>query len=128
MSDLLRVPNADDMLHPVPSGVDPIALASAGENITDGWRRVAPHIQNSPGAKVFAVALGAAHVDYVDTNTQRLETAETLGARSIRRERSDKAWKAIKGTSPETYDISVDAAGSATALSFALRSLAPGGV
>ncbi|MGF1545113.1 MAG: alcohol dehydrogenase catalytic domain-containing protein [Parvularculaceae bacterium] len=79
MSDLVRVPFADHMLVPVPDGVDPVDLASASDNIPDGWRGVGPHLDRYPGAPVLvlggrarsvglyaagiAVALGAERVD-----------------------------------------------------------------
>lgn len=39
VSDQLRVPFADAMLVKLPKGIDPIAVASAADNITDGWRQ-----------------------------------------------------------------------------------------
>ena len=41
LADLVRVPFADAMLVPVPNGVDPVSVASAGDNVVDGWRTVA---------------------------------------------------------------------------------------
>jgi alcohol dehydrogenase len=38
VSDLVRVPFADAMLVPVPEDIDPVSLASASDNIPDGWR------------------------------------------------------------------------------------------
>jgi alcohol dehydrogenase len=55
VSDKLRVPYADAMLVAVPAGVDPVAIASASDNMPDGWRTVAPHLQRYPGAPVLVV-------------------------------------------------------------------------
>ncbi len=144
MSDLVRVPHADHMLFPVPDGVDPVSLASAGDNIADGWRRVAPHLKADPSARVLiqggqaksvglyaagiAVALGAEQVDYVDTNSERLQIAESLGCKPLKRDRRDKTWARVSGLTPGRYGISVEASGSTAALDVAVRSLAPGGV
>src|ERR1700751_2735826 len=98
MSDLVLVPYADAMLIPFPDAVEPISIASLSDNIPDGWRTVGPFNEEldrlDPAARpmlVFgrlsiglysaasAAALGA-HVDYVDTDPQRLAAAEKLGA------------------------------------------------
>lgn len=143
MSDLLRVPHADHMLLRVPAGVDPVALASASDNIPDGWRTVAGPLARNPGAPVLvlggraksvglyaaasAVALGAAQVDYLDTSTERLDIAATLGARPLRRRSGRHGWPARKRPGTR-YPIVVDASGERGALEHAMRSLTAGGV
>ena len=42
LSDVVRVPWADHMLVPLPDGLDPVAVASASDNIPDAWRTVGP--------------------------------------------------------------------------------------
>jgi threonine dehydrogenase-like Zn-dependent dehydrogenase len=144
MSDLVRVPYADHMLINVPIGVNPISLASASDNIPDGWRGVGPHLKAHPGARVLilggqaksvglyaagiAVALGAEQVDYVDTNQQRLDIAERLGARPHQRSRGRKAFDKLGGLSAAKYPIVFDADGRDDAIDFAMRMLAHGGV
>jgi alcohol dehydrogenase len=83
LSHLALVPYADAMLVPVPAGIDPAVVASAADNIPDGWRAVAPALAELPAADVLvvagakarsiplyavdaALALGAASVTYVD--------------------------------------------------------------
>jgi threonine dehydrogenase-like Zn-dependent dehydrogenase len=100
LSDLALVPYADGMLVPLPEGVDPVLVASAADNMADGWRTVAPALAELPGADVVvvsgggmrslplyavdaAVALGAASVTYVDTDAARLGVAEQLGAKTV---------------------------------------------
>ncbi len=94
-SDLVGVPYADAMLLRVPPGVDPLALAAAGDNLVDGLRCVAPFMDRRPDARVlvlggigsvplyaamFAVGLEASRVDYVDSDTDRRRIAESVGA------------------------------------------------
>jgi alcohol dehydrogenase len=138
VSDLLYVPHADAMLLPIPPGVDPAALASAGDNLPDGYRAVAPHLAALPGAPVLvvggraksiglyaaasAVALGSSRVDYVDGSRDRLEIAARLGAHPIAIDRRGRVPGLVE------YPITVDASGSAKGLSLAIRSLGPGGV
>jgi alcohol dehydrogenase len=101
LSDLALVPYAHAMLVALPDGIDPAIVASAADNITDGWRTVAPALAQIPAADVLivsgtsapgsialyaidcALALGAASVTYVDTDPRRLTVAEQLGARVV---------------------------------------------
>ncbi len=144
VSDQLRVPYADAMLVSVPAGIDPVSIASAGDNISDGWRTVAPHLQQYPGAPVLvvggaarsislyaagvAVALGSSRVDYVDSSRERLEIAQTLGANPIKVPRSAKWYRRNAPRRSGPYLISVDASANVDGITYALRSLAPGGV
>ncbi|GAA5153192.1 alcohol dehydrogenase catalytic domain-containing protein [Pseudonocardia eucalypti] len=141
MSDLLRVPHADHMLVRVPEGVDPVALASASDNIPDGWRSVAAPLARFPGAPVLvlggrarsvglyaaasALALGAERVDYLDSSRERLSIAAALGATPLTRI-GRPGWPRPGSTA--RYPIVVDASGERGALRHALRSLTPGGV
>src|SRR5262245_23503030 len=59
VSDLVGVPHADAMLTPVPAGADPVRLASVADNVTDGYRAVAPHLAQRPGADVLVICHGS---------------------------------------------------------------------
>ena len=128
MSDLVLVPYADAMLIGVPEAVPPIAIASLSDNIPDGWRTVGPYAaelaaldpadrrvlvvgRQSIGlyAAAFAAALGA-HVDYVDTDAQRLAAAEKLGAVVHDRVKPDKSWDPYPVTAHTSADPSLLAA------------------
>jgi threonine dehydrogenase-like Zn-dependent dehydrogenase len=134
LSDLVCVPYAEHMLVPVPPGVEPAAVASASDNISDAWRAVAPPLGEEPGAPVLvvggassgsiglyavgiAVALGAESVTYVDADPARRATAERLGATTLAETPSRL------GPFPVTVDSSADPDG----LALALRSTAPDG-
>jgi alcohol dehydrogenase len=133
LSDLVRVPYVDSMLIPLPDGVDPTTVASP-DNLSDGWRTVGPYLAECPGAPVLimaglaasvglyaaaiAIALGSSRVDYVDTDTGRLELARSAGANPI------------EGPPPERlgpYPITVDTSANIAGLACALKSLEPGG-
>ena len=43
------------MLLPVPTGLEPVSIARASDNIPDGYRTVAPHLRRWPGAPVLIV-------------------------------------------------------------------------
>jgi threonine dehydrogenase-like Zn-dependent dehydrogenase len=98
LADLALVPHADAMLVPLPDGIDPAVVASASDNIADGFRGVGPQLAADPGADVLvvggpggppsiglyaaglAVALGSERVLYVDDDPAHLAVAEALGA------------------------------------------------
>ena len=131
VADAVRVPFADHMLVPVPSGVPPLRVAAAGDNLADAWRCVVPPLVRRPGAPVLvigggaasiglyaaglAAAHGAARVDYLDGDGGRREIAASFGARPVARPAG-------------SYDIVVEASSRAAGLRRAIRALAPGGV
>ena len=136
LSDLVRVPFADAMLVAAPPGLAPATLASASDNIPDGWRTVAPHLAERPGADVLVVggggrsialyavdaarALRAGRVVYVDADPGRLAVAAELGAEVVE--------GAPAAASYGEFPITVDASGVHAGLHAALRSTEPGGV
>jgi threonine dehydrogenase-like Zn-dependent dehydrogenase len=143
VSDQLLVPFADAMLLPVPLGIEPASIASASDNIPDGYRTVAPHLRRWPGAPVLivggaarsiglyaagvAVALGSSQVDYMDHDPKCLEIAASLGANPIQIPRAASWLSKNAPAKSGRYQISVDASASVDGIRFALRSLAPGG-
>ncbi len=136
LSDLLRVPYADAMLLPLPAGIEPAHAASLCDNVTDGWRTVAPQLAAHPGAEVLvagggaasiglyavqiAVALGAGRVVYSDDDPERLAKAVELGAEPLE-ERAGKEHR-------YRYPISVDATSTREGLVWTLGSTAPSGI
>lgn len=97
LQDTVPVPWADTMLTPLPTGLDPLKASGLGDNIPDGYRAIAPHIKERPGADVlvcggaapgsiglfavgFAKTLGAGRVVYADHDPSRLAIAQRYGA------------------------------------------------
>ncbi len=136
LSDFMRVPFADAMMVKVQPGLEP--LASLADNIPDGYRAVAPYLEERPNSSVLilggagpssvglyavsvAVAMGG-RVDYVDCDARRLEIAASLGAHPI--ERGLSKFPVRLGPYPIVVDHTSDHAG----LACALRSTEPGGI
>jgi threonine dehydrogenase-like Zn-dependent dehydrogenase len=134
LSELVCVPYAEHMLVPVPAGLEPAAVASASDNLSDAWRTVGPTLEQEPGAPVLvvggaaagsiglyaaalAVSLGAESVLYVDVDQTRRAIAASVGADTL-----DNIPKRL-GPFPITVDASADPEG----LALALRSTAPDG-
>ncbi|OBB38150.1 alcohol dehydrogenase catalytic domain-containing protein [Mycobacterium sp. 852002-51961_SCH5331710] len=138
MADVVLVPYADAMLARLPEGADPVGVASMSDNIPDGWRGVGPYVDElvalAPADRrvlvvgrlsigLYAAATAAVagmHVDYVDTDPQRLAVAEKLGAVVHDRERPDK--------SADPYPVTVHTSADPGLLAAALRATWPDGV
>jgi alcohol dehydrogenase len=117
------------MLVPAPEHVPAWCLAAAADNASDGWRCVAPHLAERPGAPVLvvagmaasialyaadaALALGAERVDVVSPDAAVLSVAERIGATAI-----EAGFDGKRGP----YPITVDAAGDPAGLRLAIRS------
>ena len=114
VSDLVRVPHADTMLTPLPPGLDPVACASVPDNVLDGYRAVAPHLERQPGANIViachglpsiglyaahaAVELGAGAVTVASADDAALALAAAVGANPLRvdfTERPPAKWEIV---------------------------------
>ena len=137
--DLVRVPYADTMMAKLPQGVSAVDAASAGDNLSDGFRCVAEGLGEEPGAPVLIVAgggglpsvslyaaalacaLGSEQVDYIDSDPRRLAIAESIGANAIEMSNAPSRF----GSYLVTADTSSDVSGGWLAM--ALKSTAPYG-
>jgi threonine dehydrogenase-like Zn-dependent dehydrogenase len=92
----VRVPYAEAMLTPLPSGVTPLQAVTAADNaslgralvrkhVDDGRRRVLVLGWGAAGlyAVAFARLLGMARIVYVDESEDNVRLAGTLGAESV---------------------------------------------
>jgi alcohol dehydrogenase len=136
LSDLIRVPHAAAMLQPISEALEPVALASASDNVPDGYRAVAPHLAALPGSEILiashglpsiplyaaqaALALGASRVGFASADAEQLALAERLGAHPIE---TDFAAKPAR-----RYPIVVDAGLSPAGIDYAIRATEPEGI
>jgi alcohol dehydrogenase len=135
LSDLVRVPHAHAMLTPLPPGLDPVAVASVPDNVVDGYRAVAPHLRQCPGADVLvachgtpsiglyaaqsAMALGADTVTVAGADDEILALAERVGATPLRTDFADRTRK---------WPIVVDCGHRVEGLHWAIRATEPEGI
>jgi len=130
-AEVVMVPFADAMLVPLPPGLNPLAVASASDNLTDAWVAASQPIATREDARVLvvggteslgvlavqmAVAAGAASVDYLDDNDFRRDLAQRSGAHI-------EPGAELN----ERYDVVVAATRDPHALHRGLLALAPGG-
>lgn len=135
LADLVVVPHADAMLTPIPPGLDPADLASAADNIADGYRAVAPHLRQRPGAPVLiachgspsialyaaqvALALGSAEVTFASDRKWFLDLAAEVGATPLLTD-----W----GRRPGRWPIVVDCGQTTAGLHYAVSCCEPEGI
>jgi alcohol dehydrogenase len=130
-SEVVDVPFADAMLVVLPDGLNPLAVASASDNLTDAWVATSRPIATRKDARVLvvggteslgvlavqmAVAAGAGSVDYLDDNDYRRGLASQSGA-----------CVELDSVLDERYDVVVSATRDPHALHQGLLALAPGG-
>jgi alcohol dehydrogenase len=134
LADVVAVPHATAMLVKIPSHLNPAELASASDNIADGYRAVAPHLRQSPGAPVLiachggrsiamyaaqvALALGSPEVTVASDDKQILDLAADLGATPLL-----TGW----GRRPARWPIVVDCGTSRAGLHYAISCCEPDG-
>ena len=130
---MVLVPFADAMLVVVPDEVDPIAVAAAGDNLTDAYIGVGKGLAKHPKAQVLvqggvgslgpyavdqALAAGAESVDYIDNDPVCREIAQSLGAR---------VHETYNDTFQMHYPVVVCASRDLKDFQQLFRALAPGG-
>jgi threonine dehydrogenase-like Zn-dependent dehydrogenase len=132
-SELVRVPFAQYSLVPLPPSVAPVQAVSVGDNLTDAWRTIAPHLKRQPGAEVLimsqgsiglfacdiARACGASRVRYVDPDPKRQQLARDFGA--------EASALADFSADERQYPISLVTHPDKDALHAALHATEPGG-
>ena len=133
--DLVRVPWASHALTPVPDVVPSELAASCSDQMADAYGAVAPTLAEQSGASVlivgglpslglwavmFAAALGAEEVVYVDPDPVAADLAVALGATRTISEVPDR----VDGEFALTVDVGGDPE---RTLGCAFRSVAPGG-
>lgn len=135
LADIVPVAHANAMLVPVPPGVDPIGIASVGDNIADGYRSVAPHLAERPKADVLVVSHGGRSIGLYAAHA-----ALALGAGSVTVESDDDAVLAVAtslgadarpsdfGRCAGRWPIVVDAGANPQGLLHASESTEPEGV
>lgn len=146
LADGVLVPWADSTLTPMPAGTDPVQICGVADNISDGWRAVAPYLKERPGGTVLicgfkspgsiglyaagiAVSLGAARVVYADHDLDRLQIAEALGAEAYDLKAQDLATlKSDLKSFTGGFDITVDGGGNGQWLTDLFHLTAPAGV
>ena len=133
-AELLLVPNADLTLRKVPDGISDDVALFAGDVLGTGYHAVV-ETGVGPGSTVavlglgpvglcaaqVALAEGAERVIAVDTVTERLDLARTLGAQAVHLTEDDPRAAVKAATEGRGVDVTIDAVGHPDALELACR-------
>ena len=92
LADLVRVPHAAAMLTPLPAGLDPVAVASVPDNVVDGYRAVAPHLRQRPGADVLVACHGTPSIGLYAAQSALALGAGTVTVAASRRSYNQNLW------------------------------------
>lgn len=143
VSDQLAVPYADAMLVVLPSGVDPAAAASVADNVSDGYRHIAPYadlLEDGDGEVLILAGLTRRPVFSASVSLYAGLVARALGARRVHffDSREQVRWHAERlGLEPHTpseirhmptLPLVVDGTASPSGIRTALEHTAPDGV
>ncbi|WP_061249452.1 zinc-dependent alcohol dehydrogenase [Leptospira alstonii] len=137
LSEKIRIPFAKQMLIPMPSEMDTIALASISDNIVEAWKLIGQWLEKKPNSPVMilgglassiglysaslAVGMGASEVLYLDNDPERLKIAENLGATAVSYTTLPKAWN-------KKFPLIADCHGLKEGMDFSLKSLCTEGI
>ncbi len=136
LADVIEVPYADQMLVPLPHGMDPTHASGLSDNLVDAWRSVVPPLRESPSGRVlivgsalvdggsigiyataFASDAAASEVVYVSPHAEHRDLAARLGATTV----ADLPDVSDLGY----FDVMADTSGTPTGLTAALSSGGP---
>jgi len=145
IADQVAVPFADAMLVPLPDGIDAVAAASVADNVSDGYRHVAPYLPAllAEDAAAQVLIVGAASEPAVFTNNVGLyagQVARALGASNVaiadaRRAVRDRAGQlGLAAVAPDEVRsvnearLAIDVSASRAGFKLALARAAPDGI
>ncbi|RHX84589.1 zinc-dependent alcohol dehydrogenase [Leptospira stimsonii] len=137
LAERIWVPFATQMLIPMPSTADTIALAAISDNMVEAWKLVGQWLEKKPNTPVMvlggsassialysaslAVGMGASEVLYIDNDEERLKIANDLGATVAPYSSLPKAWS-------KKFPLIADCHGLKEGWDFCLRSLSTEGI
>ncbi|PJZ56499.1 zinc-dependent alcohol dehydrogenase [Leptospira barantonii] len=137
LSEKIWIPFAKQMLIPMPSSLDAIALASISDNIVEAWKLIGKWLEKKPNSPAMilggaassiglysaslAVGMGASEVLYLDDDPERLKIAENLGATAVPYTVLPKAWD-------KKFPLIADCHGLKEGMDFSFKSLSTEGI
>ncbi|MGH1471184.1 MAG: alcohol dehydrogenase catalytic domain-containing protein [Cellvibrionaceae bacterium] len=135
-SDLIEVPFGEAMLVKIPTALSFSSACGLSDNVADGYRTVAPYLALFPKAPVLivgglaqsvglyavqaAITCGSEKVVYADHDDNKLAIAKRLGAKIFKLSLDNNLR--VERYPDEEFLITVDAACTSEALSFAIHS------
>lgn len=142
-AEFVRIPHADNSLHPIPAGADEEALVMLSDILPTGYECGVLNGKISPGGTVAIVGAGPiglaalltaqffapAAIIMIDLDDNRLDVARRFGATHLLNSgREDVAAKVRELTGGEGVDTAIEAVGVPATFELCEKLVAPGGV
>lgn len=142
-AEYVRIPHADNSLHPIPAGVEEEALVMLSDILPTGYECGVLNGKIMPGSSVAIVGAGPiglatlltaqffspAHIIMIDLDDHRLAVAERFGATGvINSGKEDVADAILRLTGARGVDTAIEAVGVPATFELCTRLVAPGGV
>ncbi len=140
-AEYVRIPHADNSLHPIPNGADEEALVMLSDILPTGHEIGVINGCVKPGDTIAIVGAGPigmsalltaqfyspAKIYMVDLDQNRLELAKKWGATDIINSGKDDAVKKIMAETADGVDVAIEAAGAPATFDICQQIVRPGG-
>ena len=140
-AEYVRIPHADNSLHPIPAGVDEEALVMISDILPTGHEIGVLNGQVKPGGTIAIVGAGPvgmsvlltaqfyspAKIYMIDVDENRLELAKKFGATDTINSGTEDAVKKIMSETKDGVDVSIEAVGVSSTFDICQNIVRPGG-
>ena len=140
-AEYVRIPHADNSLHPIPAGVDEEALVMMSDILPTGHEIGVLNGQVKPGGTIAIVGAGPvgmsvlltaqfyspAKIYMIDVDENRLKLAKKFGATDTINSGKEDAVKKIMSETKDGVDVSIEAVGIPTTFDICQNIVRPGG-
>jgi alcohol dehydrogenase len=140
-AEYVRIPHADNSLHPIPKGADEEALVMLSDILPTGHEIGVLNGRVKPGDTIAIVGAGPigmsalltaqffspAKIYMIDLDENRLELAKKWGATDTINSGSDDAVKKIMAETADGVDVAIEAVGAPATFNICQQIVRPGG-
>ena len=140
-AEYVRIPHADNSLHPIPPGADEEALVMLSDILPTGYEIGVLNGQVKPGDTIAIVGAGPiglsalltaqfyspAKIYMIDLDNNRLATARKFGATYIINSETEDVVKMIMSATKDGVDVAIEAVGLPATFDLCQNIIRPGG-
>lgn len=140
-AEYVRIPHADNSLHPIPPGADEEALVMLSDILPTGYEIGVLNGQVKPGDTIAIVGAGPiglsalltaqffspARIYMIDLDNNRLATARKFGATDIINSETEDAVQKIMRETKDGVDVAIEAVGVPATFDLCQNMIRPGG-
>ena len=140
-AEYVRIPHADNSLHPIPAGTDEEALVMLSDILPTGYEIGVLNGQVKPGDTIAIIGSGPigmaalltaqfyspAKIYMVDLDANRLAMARKFGATDIINSETEDVVKRVMGETKDGVDVAIEAVGIPATFDLCQNIVRPGG-